>query len=96
MPTSILIAKFYHQLTAQLCHFRTEWFRVDVAHQLADVLFLPAQCAVCLDLSSFHDGFEQALIKRQTVQFGLFERNEFLAQFLQRQILAFSCAFAGL
>ena len=60
-----------------------------MAHQLADVLFLPTQCAVRFDLPGLHDCFMKIVIERQTLQIGLFERDKFLAEFLQRDILAF-------
>jgi len=67
-----------------------------MAHQLADVLFLPAQCAVRFHLFRFQNRFAKIVIDRQAVEIGLSQRNQFLAQFLQGDILAFSCAFAGL
>ena len=99
MPTSILIAKFYHQLSpaSQALNRLTDWFRiVESAHQLTDVLLLSSQCTMCLDVARFHDGLEEVFVEWQREQVGFTKRDEFLSKFLQCQIRAFSRAFAGL
>ena len=66
MPTSILIAKFYHYLlfAAQALKRLADWFRiVERTHQFPDVLFLPSQRAVRLDVARFHDGLEKVFIE---------------------------------
>ena len=60
-----------------------------MAHQFANVLFLPTQCAVRFDLLGLHDRFMKVVIERQTLQIGFFERDKFLAEFLQRDIFTF-------
>ena len=98
MPISIFISKYYHSqsLASQLCQRDSQWFRVDVAHQFSYVLFLPPQRAVRFHLARFHDGLQQIFIERQAFEIGELQCNKLFAQFLQRDIFAFSCAFAGL
>jgi len=67
-----------------------------VPHYLSDVLLLSTQCTMCLDASCVQNGFEKFLFKRQGLQITGAKRDELLPEFLQRQILTFSRAFAGL
>ena len=99
MPTSILISKFYHQLllASQALERLTDWFRIlESAHQLADVLLLSSQCTMCLDVARFQNGLAEVFVEWQRQQIGFTKRDEFLSEFLQCQVRAFSRAFAGL
>ena len=65
MPTSVVIEKVYHShgLLAESRHRRAYRLRVYPAHDLADVLFLAAQCAVRLDAARIQHRFEQVLVE---------------------------------
>jgi len=71
-------------------------FCIDVAHYLSDVLFLPPKRIAGLDLTCLQDGVEQVLVQPDLPQVRLLQRNQLFAEFLQREKLAFSRAFAGL
>ena len=57
IPTSILISKFYHSQcsAAQAVQRGANRIRIDLAHDLADILFLSTQRTVRLDLARFED-----------------------------------------
>jgi hypothetical protein len=98
MPTSIFIWKFYHShlSAAQVLKRCADGFRVDVPHDLADVLLLASHCTVRLDTARFHNGLKQVFVERQRSQVPFAKRNQLLAEFLSGQMLAFPRAFAGL
>lgn len=98
MPTSILIAKVYHprRLLGETLHRRADGFGVDLPHDLSDVLLLPAQRAVRLDLTCVEDRLEQLFVEPHLSKVRLMQCDQLLTEFLQRKILAFSRAFAGL
>ena len=48
---------------AETQHRRANGFRIDVPHNLADILFLPAQRTARLDLACFENGLEQVFVK---------------------------------
>ena len=77
-------------------HCRSNRLRVHAAHDLANVLFLPAKRAVRFDFASVEHGIQQLFVESDLPQVGLLQCNQLLAKFLQRQKLAFSGAFAGL
>lgn len=98
MPTSMLIAKYYHspELMAETCQRCADGRRIDTAHDLADVLFLPPQRAVGLDSLRCEDGFQQVLVEAHRLKIGFLQRDQLFAELLQRKELAFFRAFAGL
>lgn len=75
IPTSILISKFYHsQCSAAQAEQRgANWIRIDLAHDPADILFLPTQCTVRFDLAGFEDCVEQVLIEIHTEEVRFFQ-----------------------
>jgi len=77
-------------------HRRANGFGVDMPHDLPDVLFLPTQRAVRLDLTRIEDSLQQVLIEPDLSQVRLIQCDQFFAEFLQCKKLAFSRAFAGL
>ena len=98
MPTSEFIAEVYHPrcLLAEACHRRSNRLGISTSHEFANVLLLSAQRAVRLDLTRIQDGFEQVFIEPDLTQLDFPQGNELLTEFLQREELAFQCAFAGL
>jgi hypothetical protein len=48
---------------AETHYRRANEFRVDAAHNLSDVLFLPAQRAARLDSTRFENSLEQILVQ---------------------------------
>ena len=67
-----------------------------MAHQLANVLFLTAQRAVRFYLTRLQHCAAQVLFQRNCSEVLRFQGNQCLAEFLQRQVLAFPRTFAGL
>lgn len=67
-----------------------------MAHQFADVLLLAPQSTVGFHRSCLQNGFAKIVVQRQALELALFQRDQFLAQLLQCQVLAFFRAFAGL
>lgn len=67
MPTSILISKFYHShlLTAQALERCADRLRIEVSHNLADVLFLSPQCTMCLHTTCFQYGLVKIFFQWQ-------------------------------
>lgn len=65
MPTSIVIAKVYHQCCspAQALQRRSNRCGVDVPHEFADQLFLAPQSAVRLHATRFEHGLEQFVVE---------------------------------
>ena len=97
MPTSILIVKVYHycRLAAQPRQCGTDGCRVDVTHQLADVLLLSTQRTVRFDAVRLKHGIEQFIIQLHAQQVGLLEREQLFTQLLQGDVFSLSCTFAG-
>lgn len=81
MPTSVLIAKVYHQscLAAHALQCSPNWLGIYAAHQFANKLFLAAQCAVGFDASCFEYGFVQFVIKTHRQQILLRYRQQLFA-----------------
>jgi len=98
IPTSIVIARYYHSRSslAEARYCRADWLRIDLPHDLADVLLLPTQCAARLDLLRVEYGFQQIFIEIHLAQIRRFQSNQVFAEFLQSQKLPFSCAFTRL
>jgi len=81
---------------AETLHRCTNGFRVDMPHDLPDVLSLPAQRTARLDLTCVEDGLQQFFVQPDLSQVRLIQCDQLFAEFLQREKLAFSGAFAGL
>lgn len=81
---------------AETLNCRKNGFGVDMPHDLTDVLFLPAQRTVRLDLARVEDSLQQVFVQPDLSQVRLIQRDQLFAEFLQCDKLAFSCAFAGL
>ena len=101
MPTSILIAEFYHYrcfflFAPQASEGRLDGLGIDAAHQLADVLLLAAQSAPFRDSLGLEHRLEQCLIEVHCPKIILLQRNERFAELLPRQVVAFPFAFTGL
>jgi hypothetical protein len=75
---------------------RADGLGVDRAHQFAYQLFLAPQCTVGFDALCFAYSLAQSVVQGHSIKFFGTQFNEFFAQLLQRQVLAFSRAFAGL
>ena len=98
MPTSVLIAKFYHPESsiAESRYGPANGVRINVAHQLADILFLSPQRAAGFNLLGLEHGLQQLVLEPEVPKFRFPEGDQFLAEFLQSDVLAFPRAFAGL
>jgi len=70
MPTSTVIARYYHpgELLAETFHRRAYGFRVNTTHDFADVLLLSSQCAARLDLVCIEHGVQQIFIEIHPAQ----------------------------
>ena len=97
MPTSMFIGKFYHpdSSIAESRYCALNGLRINAAHQLADVLFLSPQRAAGLDLPRLEHGFQQLVRQPEVPKVRFPESNEFLAEFLQGDVLALPGALAG-
>ncbi len=82
--------------SALVCKRCTDGLGVDRAHQFAYQLFLAPQCAAGLDARCFAYGLAQSIVQGHSIKLFGAQFNQFFAQLLQCQVLAFSCAFAGL
>jgi len=69
--------------------------RIDMPHDLADVLLLPPQRAILGDLATGRDSCPQVVRQLHTLELRIRKLNEFFAQRLQRFYIAFLLAFAG-
>ena len=81
---------------AQFLDLDSNRFGVDVPHQFAYVLFLAPERTMRPDALCFDDGFAKTVTQRQFVQSRFRQRDQFFAEFLQCEMLAFSGAFTGL
>lgn len=59
--------------------------RIEIAHQLADVLFLTRETATRLDPSGLSNSIEQGFWKGQAIEVGVVERDQSLAEGLRRK-----------
>ena len=84
IPTSIVIARYYHSraLLAEARYRFADWLRVHLPHDLANVLFLPPQCAARFDLLRVEYGFQQIGIEIHLAQIRFFHANKVFAEFL--------------
>jgi hypothetical protein len=74
----------------------TDGLGVDRVHQFAYQLFLAPQCAAGLDARCFAYSLAQSIVQGHSIKLFGAQLNQFFAQLLQCQVLAFSRAFAGL
>ncbi len=81
---------------AETLQCRANGFGVDMPHDLPDVLFLPTQRTVGLDLTRIEHSLQQVFVQPDLSQVRLIQCDQLFAEFLQREKLAFSRAFAGL
>lgn len=70
--------------------------RIDLTHQLADELLLPAQSAARRDACRGTNGAAQIIADRQRLEVAVVERDQLFAEFLAFQIVTLARAFAGL
>lgn len=97
IPTSVFITAVYHLCSpAHACQRLSDGLRIGVTHQFADVLSLPTEGAAGFYSAGVKNRGAKVVVQRQRHDVCLPEADQFLAKFLQRQILAFLGAFAGL
>ncbi len=97
IPTSVFIGAVYHLSSA--AHLRQglpNGRRIRLAHQLADVLSLSPQGAAGFHPTGLEYRGAKLVLQRQREDVRLSQADQFLAELLQREILAFLRAFAGL
>lgn len=70
--------------------------RVDASHQLADQLFLPAQCAVTAHPLGGENGVFQPLVQADSIELLAGQPDQPFTERLQGQVLTLSCRLAGL